>query len=390
MFQVKFCTKSLFFILLFSNVCIGQQGKLSARLFAWWQEHKAQNQSQSHFQPQVKIVKKKQPNVIVPRKNAWRGVRGVQPGIAPTVGLVNNGALCYQNATLQAIHKCPELYRALMSKIESNMVYLSTQLVAGLHDVFTQLDGQSYTYNPKFFADEACKLLFDGQAGQQDAQEFLAGLWGHLQTQAIFPDTTPPAGTPIDPAYSQWSGLNIRKRLKCHTCKQKRYTPSEISFILPLALQPRAKYVETLFSHFKTPQKLTGEEMVDCLNCHARTNHTEQILFTIAPEMRYLVLHIKRFQGFPANKIETPIVFSPSGRVDIIDSDGVNHPFSVASVVVHSGNVGFGHYKCLTKDGIYNDSRVQLDNGAAMHKLLVDGEYDYAQGYLYFLERLND
>lgn len=386
MHKVRSYIRTLFFLLLFSNVSVGMQADWLAKFAAFWQQKKFQKPHQQ----QVRKQQHPHPPAIQRRKNAWRGARGLQPGIVPTVGLINGGALCYQNATLQAIHKCPVLKTALVNKIESNLNHLSSPLITGLHDILTQLDGHGYTYDPSFLANQASHVIFDDQDGQQDAQEFLAGLWSHFQAQHVLPDTTPPAGAAIDPACSAWAGLALRKHLKCHDCKQSRYAPTEMSFIMPLTLQPRTRHIETLILQLQTPQKLTNEEKVDCANCHTKTDHTEQITFQIAPEMRYLVLHIKRFQGWPADKIKTPIVFFPSGIVEIVDAISIKHRFLVTSIVVHSGDLGFGHYKCITRDGIYNDSHVRLDDGVAMQTLLKNGEYDRGQGYLYFLQRLAD
>jgi ubiquitin C-terminal hydrolase len=338
--------------------------------------------------PQIQLHSKPQKT----RKNAWRAARG-EPAEESAIGLKNYGAFCYQNATLQAIHKNPSLKTALIKKIESNQGYfLADPLIAGLHDVLTQLDGHGQgSHNPEFFAHQACHQFFDAEYGQQDAQEFLARLWASLETKELLPNSTPAQGVDVDAACAQWSGMNIRKQLKCLSCKQTRHTPIERSFSLPLDfLRSRSSRIQTLLEKFTAPAKLEGTEAVFCENCQVQRNHIEQLQFEIAPEMRHLVLHLKRFQGWPAVKMNAPILFDPSGVIKITDSTGVVHTFMVTSVVVHAGNIRNGHYICIARQGIFNDTRVTLDGGTALRELLFSGTYEKGQGYLYFLERLDD
>lgn len=122
------------------------------------------------------------------------------------------------------------------------------------------------------------------------------------------------------------------------------------------------------------------------------TPHTKANRFIISPTHPFLILQIKRFfydkDTLQRGKFVTPIIFPADGVVAIEDSDGAVHRFSVVSAVVHLGSLGGGHYWCVAADGIYNDTSVTLDGGAALRELLISGQHEGAQGYLYFLERV--
>ena len=105
------------------------------------------------------------------------------------------------------------------------------------------------------------------------------------------------------------------------------------------------------------------------------------------------MIQVKRFKldlltGM-RTKRSNAITMPADGIVVINDSAGVVHRFRVASVVVHSGCSGGGHYWTVTPHGVYDDASARADGGAAMTELLATGLHgEYGTGYLYFFERV--
>lgn len=327
-------------------------------------------------------------------------VEAAQPPVPARVGLVNQGATCYQNALLQAIHKCTPLRIALMDRIDK-LGIKRDPIINPLYSIFTKLSSESNrltrwlvtsqaAYNPQIFVHNTCRSFFEEDFGQQDSQEFLSYLWNYFQEKKLLPNSTPAPETPEDPLLCQWAGIKIHKRTQCHNCYKISAGALENTFIIPLSFgeYPRKSvHVKTLLKEFTEWSSLRdrGGFEAKCDFCNATHPHDECFDLSIADSMPYLVLHLKRFEGYPPQKIHTTVRFDSSGIVNLRDDKARKiHKFSIASIVVHFGSPNFGHYFCVTRDGIYNDSHVTLDNGAAFQKLL-SGSGD---GYLYFLERI--
>jgi ubiquitin C-terminal hydrolase len=319
--------------------------------------------------------------------------------IVPNIGLVNQGNTCYQNAILQAIHKCTPLRDLLIAQLTASAS--QDQLVTELRNTLVSLQSTvGVAYDPHLFANKVCLALYYGDIGQQDAGDFLTTLLARLQKEAVIPDSTPVPGKILDESFGRWHGVSTSRRLTCDQCKGGRLSPSlpEYTCMLSLSLPavgPSGSYtLPDLLTHFGVQEVLEGDNAVMCQVCAAKKKHIGQLEFTISPDLSFMVLQPKRFKfdmsTMAMSKITTPLIFDESGVVEIADSSGELSRFTIISVVVHEGDVSSGHYWTVSRDGVYNDSTVTLDAGAAMKTLLTTGRHNVGEVYLYFLQRLRE
>jgi ubiquitin C-terminal hydrolase len=344
------------------------------------------------------------------------GDSGAPAGEEGQCGLVNQGSSCYQNSVLQAIHKSEILRAQLTTQLSIRPVdpYLDLpirQMVVGFAHVFTQLSWCDRTYyDPVVFAHRVFRHIFQGSQGQQDAQEFLSGMWLFLQQAGFLPDSTPAHDAVIAAAeqaeLNRWYGVHVGRNLRCTVCGTARNMVGlERSYTLALEIPDAGPVMfNQLLTNFTTPGIVPADspDAIRCENCAVgvdgqalKTAHIAQHAFNIKPEMQYVVVQLKRFRYVAGGqKCLTPVTFpDPNEAGDVIvtinDSQGTPHQFRVASVVVHRGGFGGGHYWAVGPDGKYNDSNVTLDGGEAMRELLATG-LDDGDGtpYLYFLERV--
>lgn len=309
------------------------------------------------------------------------------------IGLTNQGATCYQNALLQAIHKCSPLRTALLEQIEETDTKRDP-IINPFKTIMTNLSKDSRTYNPKIFARNACNVFFEGNKGQQDSQELLSGLWNYFQEKKLLPNSTPKPEEGIDPLLCQWAGVEVAKKVQCNNCCNIRSGAIENSFMLSLPMPVSRKHfsIDAILNEFTRwghMNELDRKYDAVCESCKTMFPHNEKVDLSIDNTMSYLVLHLKRFAtdmyGRVSSKIHTPVKFDPSGIIRIYDKKNKKaHRFAVTSVVVHFGGSAGGHYICVTREGVYNDDDVTPDGGAALQKLLAGS----GDGYLYFLERV--
>ena len=319
--------------------------------------------------------------------------------VVPNIGLKNQGSTCYQNATLQALHKCTTLHDLLMEQLAASTS--QDPLVTELRNTLVSLQSTvGVAYNPVLFANNVCSALYANDAGQQDAGDFLTTLLARLQTEAVIPNSTPVPGSLVDESFARWHGVSTSRSLTCDECKGGRRSPllPECTCVLSLSLPavgPLGSYrLPELLTHFAVQEVLEGDNAVLCETCAAKKKHIGQLDFTINPDLSFMVLQPKRFKfdmsTMAMSKITTPLIFDESGVVEISDSNGEQSRFTIMSVVVHQGDVSGGHYWTVSRDGVYNDPTVTLDAGAAMKTLLTTGRHSMGEGYLYFLQRLRE
>jgi uncharacterized UBP type Zn finger protein len=108
---------------------------------------------------------------------------------------------------------------------------------------------------------------------------------------------------------------------------------------------------------------------------------------------RFVVLQVKRFSN-NGSKLFTKVVVDDgvAEHLCCIDSETEERIyFRVEAVICHYGSSAHsGHYITIGRKGIYNDKRVEMDNGDAFKNLLQNGFHNDFYGYLYFLVESKD
>ncbi len=322
------------------------------------------------------------------------------------VGLVNSdGACCFMNATVQAMHACAPLRELLQPRLTAWTVPAvateASSVVSVFRNTYAALDDitpGAAPYNPQDFVHEVRKASFGVGSGHQDASDFFTRLWTRLQIARVTPNSTPEPDVSVD---MHFHGVVTSSRLECQVCGASRTALAGVERSCMLALPlPQARVLSVqlrdLFPLFAAEEMLDGGNAVQCSGkCGGRnTKHSKRLEFSVAPEMQFMILQLKRFTfgGVADTKLSVPLILDASGIVEFADAQGVLHRFRVTAVVVHSGSTGGGHYWTVTPEGVYNDSTVTLDGGAAMKDLLGSGKHKSGaytgEGYLYFMERV--
>lgn len=326
------------------------------------------------------------------------GLVGTSVGVAGaplSIGLENNGNMCYQNAVMQAVHKCVPLRDALRNGFDVKKASLAVgmQMPDYVEHFFaTQagLSGAVTPYNPVEFCTALQAVAPYFKVGvQRDSSEILQILWDRLQAAGVIPIARGNA--------DGFHGIAQQDQLVCADCGLSRRSPMrpDCTFALSLAIPAgvAAHSVAELLAHYSAEEVMTGDEAVACDTCQRNTTQRKTGYFAIHPAQQFMMIQVKRFAYVPATgsrtKRSNPVIFPEDGIILIPDSAGVAHRFRVASVVIHSGTANGGHYWTVTPHGIYNDSIVTPDGGAAMRELLTTGvQRTFGTGYLYFLERV--
>lgn len=314
----------------------------------------------------------------------------------PFVGLVNNGNLCYQNAVMQAVHKCVPLRDALQANFEAQSAagIIMPGYIQEFFATQSALSGAVVPYDPVAFCTGVQAGIIDAAGRgmfpigeQKDASEFIQIFWDRLQRAAVVPLVTA-----VDDGFH---GVASQDQLVCAVCGAERFAAQECSTTLSLAIPAgdAAFSLNDLIAHHCAEAVLAGDNAVECDGaCAARTTHRKAARFVINPAQQFMMVQVKRFEYLMTGqrvKRSNPITMPADGVVVINDSAGVAHRFKVVSVVVHAGTANGGHYWAVTPHTVCDDERVIPDGGATMRQLLTTGlQGQYGTGYFYFLERV--
>ncbi len=349
------------------------------------------------------------------------------------VGLKNNGNTCYQNAVLQAIHKCTPLRTMLIGRLA--IMEDSETLFGSLLPTLQALDDDKPSvYDPLVFANFAWGLGFTPRQ-TADAHEFLVRLFDNLREQdvtrsadgaikqRVMPENTPmqadiDAGRVDSNELARVYGTQSRECFECSVCgnKKKGATPArDFALQLPIWNGRASLTLPDLLAKYIEKGAMSADNAVECEKCPkdgsgniARTTQSSWFEYSFEEQQQFMVLSLKRFEHrrdaggnlvmhrVPGafletpvfDKIHTPVTFDRSGVVTITDSNGITHTFEISAVVVHEGPADGVHYWTVTPAGVYNDGNPVILGGAAMREVLATGTHGGGEGYMYFLKRV--
>ena len=349
------------------------------------------------------------------------------------VGLKNNGNTCYQNAVLQAIHKCTPLRTMLIGRLA--LMEDSENLFGELLRTLQALDDDKPSvYDPLVFANFAWGLGF-ARGQTDDAHEFLVRLFDNLRQQdvtrsadraieqRVMPENTPmqadiDAGRVDFNELARVYGTQSRECFECSVCGNKKKGTGiarDFALQLPIWNSSASLTLPDLLAKYIEKGAMSADNAVECEKCPkdasgniARTTQSSWFEYSFEEQQQFMVLSLKRFehrrdargnlvmQRVPGalldtpvfDKIHTPVTFDRSGVVTITDSQAIAHTFEISAVVVHLGEADGVHYWTVTPAGVYNDGNPVILGGAAMREVLATGTHRGGEGYMYFLKRV--
>ncbi len=316
---------------------------------------------------------------------------------AATRGLVWRDNSCYQNSALQAMFACEPLRTRFHASLTA-AAGPRHPVVPSLKAVFDalMLPGAS-VFDPLAFHTAVWGITEVDARGnktkpfirgsQEDATQCVRMVFDILKDQGVIDSVRSKSGSVIySPVIDR---LTLSSKLMCQKCFTPRVAVPENTNILALSLDDKTtpEPISTLVTGFFTNEPLSDGERPDCALCKEKTNHTKELICAWDDNLEFVILQIKRFvdtyvvdpaTGSSIKKISTPVTFPDNGVFAIRGK-----LFRVVSVIMQWGSLNSGHYFAVTPHAELNDSRV-TETTDAFRQLMTTGEYNSAQGYLYF------
>ncbi|KAK2906480.1 hypothetical protein Q8A67_005465 [Cirrhinus molitorella] len=272
-----------------------------------------------------------------------------QEASGPYRGLLNQGATCYLNATLQVLFMTKPFRQRVLQGAPSDT---SEKLVSALKELFKELSSQDRGAQSVSTKEVIKALAIQNVYEQQDAVEY-------------FLDILEKAGPDVAEVFSG-TMRNIRVCSKGH----KSYDDSSFKSI-PIALNTRDgpfRVEDGVQSYFASTQ-LVGDDQMYCETCDDKSDTTWRCEIHQYPTI--LALHLKRFvydyrsYVFVKNEcpLDVPLYLSLP-----------EHRYSLYAVINHSGSRYGGHYtadiRSFTDNKWYcfNDSYVTETSASKLEK----------------------
>lgn len=253
------------------------------------------------------------------------------------VGLSNQGATCYQNASLQCLNNLNELSDFLLNKkpedyfeefvLDFDYKKISTIAPAYIN-LIKSLRGNQKSYNPIGFCQKAGKHGFP-KGVQMDAQEFVNFLLNRLADREVNSKYKlkydPPAQDYIKTKIGEMFDVFLQSFTESSDCPKTSDKKLEPQKILSVEIQDQnkktLKSLQACLKNFTDGELLTGDNKWFCEKTGKYVDAQRKIeLYSVS---QFLIIHLKRFsftqkkQGenfiYSASKLNNAITFPLQG-----------------------------------------------------------------------------
>eukprot|EP00759_Apiculatamorpha_spiralis_P029336 PhF_6_TR31515/c0_g1_i1/m.46437/K11858/USP48; ubiquitin carboxyl-terminal hydrolase 48 len=280
-------------------------------------------------------------------------------------GLVNLGNTCYANAVLQMMFSNTELRQAVMQEYETNANNETLREVSLLFGRMAMLKGVPQS---------PAKLLSSLDvpvAEQQDVHEFVRLFMGYLEGASALLRTT---------MVQLYQGVVLNNR-RCDTCGLQSQRSEPVMDLLVQVNVP-GKSLEESLRRLQEPEKLTGNNLLDCSGCKSRQEGTTCTTIKRFPPV--VVIPLVRFLFDEKKHERKKICDKFSFPLKISFQEGTQH--HLTAVLLHRGPTPFmGHYVAHVREGEsvwteYNDDAVK--DVSAEYNRSREGKIESTEAYV--------
>ncbi|XP_050432102.1 ubiquitin carboxyl-terminal hydrolase 2-like [Adelges cooleyi] len=325
------------------------------------------------------------------------------------VGIRNIGNTCYMNSVLQCLSNTKGLTDHVLDDTTAD-----GKLIRPYRDLLTRLwTGTDNPVDTTAFK-SAFQRLSPRFAGyeQQDSQEFLRLLLDKLHVDINRVKVKPKCPAEVDDSlkdnalaaeyWRRYLALDnsavvdlfagqLKSTLECSVCGHKSITFEvfwDLSLSLPSGATDQVSLAD-LLANFTQEEVLDFREKPRCSVCKVDRKMYKAYSFQKLP--RYLVLHLKRFQGTHSYKkitslVSFPVVSLDMGRYVSGSARGIqpHTRYNLYAVSNHSGTPIAGHYTAFCKNSDTGDWH--FFNDSSVSKITSTGKLISNEAYILFYE----
>ncbi|XP_060850617.1 ubiquitin carboxyl-terminal hydrolase 2 [Rhopalosiphum padi] len=345
--------------------------------------------------------------------SAYRSVADSKKGV---VGIRNIGNTCYMNSVLQCLSNTKRLTDSVLDDVDGADGKLIRVYRDLLSRIWTAADSHPVDTTAFKSAFQRLSPRFAGYE-QQDAQEFLRLLLDRLHMDVNRVKVKPRAMPDVDEtlkdnalAIEFWQRYlatdnstvvdlfagQLKSTLECSTCGHKSITFEvfwDVSLPLPSSGSANIVSINDLLHNFTQEEVLDFRERPRCSVCKVDRKMFKSYRFQRLP--RYLVLHLKRFQGTQSYKKITSLVAFPSVSLDMspyvsgtarsIQPQGCK--YNLYAVSNHTGTPIAGHYTAMCKHPVTGDWN--FFNDSSVSRITSSAKLISNEAYILFYEAAN-
>lgn len=337
---------------------------------------------------------------------------GKKNNIMGYLGLINQGATCYMNSSLQQLYMVPELRQKILQANASineellkentdaeelyseNMLFQLQRLFAFLQESnLRAFDTKDFCSSYRGFGNEPLNV---GQ--QMDAVEFVNGLFDGLETHLKTTDQ--------ENFLKNLFGGYLSNQIIPTECDHKKETLEDF-YTISLEIKNKNNLIDSL-KLFIEGEILSGDNKYNCETCGKRVEILKRYCIDTLPP--YLILHLKRFEfdystmrqekintfcSFPFELDLAPYMRETLARNEAKEGanmdDIPNRPqsyyeYELSGVIVHVGSCNSGHYYSFIKEKVplqgdkqrwfeFNDSTVSPFDLDRLEQECFGGDY---------------